>query len=391
MRALLVLLLLPAAACRGDAARTPDAGQADAQFAALVDTLRPAVERAAGLPFREAPRSAVRSRTQVRLYLEAKLDEELTPERTRGIETAYRLFGLIPDTLQLRPLMLDLLTEQVVGFYDPDSATLFGVSGAPPDQLRIMAAHEMVHALQGQYLPLDSILDQRGSNDRTTAAQAVLEGQAMVASIGAVTGTEALADPAIWEMFRDQARAAQQTMPRFAAAPLIVREALIFPYIEGAEFMRWWAASPLADTMPYGPRMPESTEQILHPERYAGGDRPLPIAFAPTPDAVLHEDALGELEIRILGAVLNSADEVAYTVPLGWAGDRYRVTDTGSGSALEWLVAFDDARSRERFETGIGARLAARHREGHRATLERVQIAGMPGLRFLLAPAAGAP
>ncbi|HEX6090862.1 MAG TPA: hypothetical protein VFZ13_11955 [Gemmatimonadales bacterium] len=385
MRRLLPIVVL-AAACRGEAPRTPTGDEADARFAALVDTLTPAVEKSVGLSFREPPRSAVRSREQVRRYLEAKLDEELPPERLRGIETAYRLFGLIADSIELRPLMLDLLTEQVVGFYDPDSATLFGVSGAPPDQLRIMAAHEMVHALQGQYLPLDSILDQRGSNDRATAAQAVLEGQAMVASIGAVTGSDALSDPGIWALFREQARNAQQSMPRFAAAPLIVREALIFPYIEGAEFMRWWASSPHADTMPYGPRMPESTEQILHPDRYAAGDRPLAITFPPADSTVMHEDALGELEVRILGAMLNGNEEVAYTVPLGWAGDRYRVTETAAGPALEWLIAFDDARSRDRFATGIGAKLAASRREAYQGRLEPADIAGRPGLRYRLTP-----
>ena len=379
-------LLVVVVACRGEAPRTPSTDEAEAHFAALVDTLTPAVEEAVGLSFREPPRSAVRSREQVRRYLEAKLDEELPPARLGGIETAYRLFGLIADSVQLRPLMLDLLTEQVVGFYEPDSSMLFGVSGAPPDQLRLMAAHEMVHALQGQYLPLDSILDQRGSNDRSTAAQAILEGQAMVASIRAVTGTEALSDPGIWALFREQARNAQQSMPLFAAAPLIVREALIFPYIEGAEFMRWWASSPHADTMPYGPRMPESTEQILHPDRYAAGDRPLAVSFAATTDSVIHDDALGELEIRILGAALNGNDEVAYTVPLGWAGDRYRVIETPGGPALEWLIAFDDARSRDRFATGIGAKLVASRREGYRGQVEPVDIEGRPGLRYRLAP-----
>ncbi|HEU4828501.1 MAG TPA: hypothetical protein VFT04_04850 [Gemmatimonadales bacterium] len=383
----ILALVLTAAACRGESPRTPTTDAAETRFAALVDTLRPAVEKATGLPFREPPRSAIRSREQVRQYLEAKLDEELPPERMHGIETAYRLFGLLADSIQLRPLMLDLLTEQVVGFYDPDSATLFGVSGAPPDQLRIMAAHEMVHALQGQYLPLDSILDQRGSNDRATAAQAILEGQAMVASIGAVTGSDALADPGMWALFREQARNAQQSMPLFAAAPLIVREALIFPYIEGAEFMRWWAGAANADTMPYGPRMPESTEQILHPERYAAGDRPLAVTFEPSDRRVIHEDALGELEIRILGAALSGNDEVPYSVPLGWAGDRYRVLETDAGPALEWLIAFDDARHRDRFAVGIGPKLASMRREGYRARLEPTDIDGRPGLRYQLAPA----
>ena len=40
----------------------------------------------------------------------------------------------------LRPLLLDLYTEQVAGFYDPDSATLFGVEGAD----RVVAFFEIV-------------------------------------------------------------------------------------------------------------------------------------------------------------------------------------------------------------------------------------------------------
>ena len=38
-------------------------------------------------------------------------------------EGAGFALGPLPDTLQLRSLLLDLYTEQVAGYYDPDSAT----------------------------------------------------------------------------------------------------------------------------------------------------------------------------------------------------------------------------------------------------------------------------
>ena len=135
-------------ACRGQAPGDP---RPDA-LSRLVDSLKAPVERATGLEFKTSPKSALRSRKQVRDYLIRKLDEELPPAKLQGLETAYRLFGLLPDTLTLRSLLLDLYTEQVAGYYDPDSATLFGVQGADPSQLRLVLAHEMVHALQGQYL-----------------------------------------------------------------------------------------------------------------------------------------------------------------------------------------------------------------------------------------------
>ncbi len=296
---LIVLLCSnPMLACRG----TPPARGDSATLDRLVDSLRAPVERAVGLSFKSKPRSALRTKEQVRAYLIRKLDQELPPAKLRGLETTYRLFGLLPDTLQLRSLLLDLYTEQVAGFYDPDSATLFGVAGADPAQLRLVLAHEMVHALQGQYLALDSILHSTDNNDRLTAAQSVLEGQATLTSIEVLApGRSVTKSPEFWEMYRDQVEEQQTSMPVFARAPLVVREALIFPYLAGAEFMHWWESSPMSDSVPYGPRMPVSTEQILSPDRYARGDKPIVLSF-PAESGVLYEDVLGESEIRVLMA-----------------------------------------------------------------------------------------
>ena len=105
----------------------------------------------------------------------------------------------------------------------------------------------------------------------------MLEGQATLASIEVLaSGQDVGANPEFWDLYREQVRQQQSSMPVFAKAPLIVRESLIFPYLAGAEFMHWWKTSPLRDTVPYGPRMPVSTEQILFPDRYLRGDRPVP-------------------------------------------------------------------------------------------------------------------
>jgi hypothetical protein len=370
-------------ACRGQA---PASSRPDA-LSHLVDSLKAPVERATGLEFKTSPKSALRSRRQVRDYLIRKLDEELPPAKLKGLETAYRLFGLLPDTLTLRSLLLDLYTEQVAGYYDPDSATLFGVEGADPSQLRLVLAHEMVHALQGQYLPLDSILHATSNNDRLTAAQAVLEGQATLVSINVLaSGQNVSGNPEFWDMYREQVRDQQASMPVFAKAPLIVREALIFPYLEGAEFMHWWETSAWKDSVPYGPRMPVSTEQILFPDRYAGGDAPVALAFR-SDTGLVYEDVLGEGEIRVLMARLAGAPEVKTRTPIGWGGDRYRVYSSPTGPALIWYVVWDDSRSADRFTWGYGGRLRATSRPGYRTELEALELEGKPATRYVLAPA----
>jgi hypothetical protein len=379
---LFTLAILLLTACQG----APPQRQDDAELARLVDSLKAPVEQAVGLRFTSTPRSAMRTREQVRTYLVNKLDEELTPPRLRGLESAYRLFGLLPDTVELRRLLLDIYTEQVAGFYDPDSTTFFGVEGSDRSQLRLVLAHEMVHALQGQHLRVDSILKATANNDRLSAAQAILEGQATLASIDVLApGQNMSKSPGFWELYREQVQQNQGAMPVFARSPLLIRQALIFPYLDGAEFMHWWETSRHADTVPYGARMPVSTEQILHPDRYERGDEPVTVTLGGQKG--LYEDVLGESEVRVLIATLSGSDEVQTVMPIGWGGDRFRVYDTRDGPALIWYVVWDDARSRDRFMRGSGAALHSTARRGYTATLDSVEIGARPATRYVVAPA----
>jgi hypothetical protein len=378
----LLLALIGANACRGQKPATDGEG-----IARLVDSLVPAVEKAAGLRFRTPPQSAVRTRDQVRAYLLHKLDQELPAERARGLQATYRLLGLLPDTLDLRALLLDLFTEQVVGFYEPDSSMLFVVANAEPTTVKAIVAHELVHALQHQYLPLDSIMRQTGDNDRLAAAQAILEGQATLAGLQVMVPDQNLfAMPEFWETYREQFRGQQATMPVYNKAPRILRESIIFPYLAGADFLRWWAGSELRDTLPYGRRMPVSTEQILHPERYGKGDQPLTLRFASEEPGVLYEDVMGEFDLRVLAADLTNAGEVNTPLALGWGGDRLRVYESPSGPALAWYIAWDDKTSATRWQATTGQRLESRRPLGYRLEISAVQIADHPGTRILIGP-----
>lgn len=380
MRALLLLLAL--AACRGVA---QDANS-QANLDALVDSLLPDVERATGLNFRERPRPALRTREQVRTFLLAKLSEEFPPERIRGVSEAYRLLGLIPDTLDLQALLLDLYSEQVAGFYDPDSSALFAVEGADPAQLRLVVAHELVHALQDQYLPLDSLLKQRTNGDRASAAQAVLEGHATIASLRVLVPDPGMIDQAdFWQNFRVQIRESQSTMEVFQRSPMVLREGLVFPYLYGADFMRWWAAAHPGEPLPLAGQLPQSTEQILHPERYNAGDRPVELVFADSATTPLHEDTVGEMELHVLGSSLRGG-EVITSLAAGWGGDRYRVYDGPEGTALVWWTVWDSETSARRFRINVADRLVTRGRPGYRVTADSAQVGGRPANRVVIAP-----
>lgn len=385
MRVVVICLFLLLGACRGEPPRTAgDLSQSELE--AMVDSLMPGVARAAGLDFTATPRSAVRSREQVREFLLNKLATELPPERLDGLVSAYRLLGLIPDTLDVREMFVDLYTEQVAGFYDPESSTLFAVAGSDPTQLRLILAHELVHALQHQYIPLDSILADRSNSDRTAAAQAVLEGQATLASFQSMfPDTDFAGDDGIWEAIREQLTLPREEMAVFNSAPLVIRSTLIFPYLQGSEFMRWFARN-RAGERPFGALMPHSTEQILHPLRYQQGDSPVAVRFADDDDDVIHEDTFGEFEMHVLRSVLVGIDVVAGDLPLGWGGDRLRVYRTADGPALVWLTAWDEPRNADGFESRVIGRLNTMERPGYRTAIESMPVAGKPGVRVVIAP-----
>lgn len=371
-------------ACRGEA---PGAG-AD-PVGRLVDSLAPAVEQTVGLPFKSPPRYAVRSRAQVAAYLATKLDEELPPQRLTAMHDVYRLLGQVPDSLDIRRLLTALYEEQVAGFFDPDSGTLFVYEGSDVKsaQFRFVLAHELVHALQYDYLALDSIMHQRHDSDRLAAAQAMLEGQATLASMQMMApGQDFLSDDAIWETFREQLLSARGSMQVFAETPRVLQEGLIFPYLAGAEFVRWYERDSAMAGPPYGQAVPVSTEQVLHPERYAAGDMPVDVPLDTVGAGPGESDVIGEMGIAVLNADLAGIEVVSTTVPIGWGGDRYRLYETGDGPALVWLIAWDNQRAADRFLAGSGARLMARSRPGYRTTVTPMSVAQHPGTRVVIAP-----
>jgi len=377
-------VLLPLVGCRE---RARDV-QRQAELQEAVDQMMPAVSRATGLTFKHHPVLLRRTRAQVRDYVIHKFDADLTPAELAGVQAAYRLFGLLPDSIDLRKTMVDLMTEQVAGYYDPDSNALFVPTDIDPAQARIVVSHELVHALQHQYVNLDSLVQQPEHNDRRSAAEAVLEGQATLAQILVLMPEQRVESlPNFWTL-RNALGEQQAQMSIFAHAPLWLRESLIFPYLAGAEFIRSFEERHPGKE-PFGTMMPTSTEQILHPDRYEAGDRPRRLTFATPPaDTVRYENDLGEFETRLLLEQFLGDEATATALATGWDGDRYQVLGTGA-EALVWYSFWDNATIADAFTKGLKRAWAVRRTTdapGRRAEVTRITLNGAPGVRLVDAP-----
>jgi hypothetical protein len=370
------------------------AAQTDDGAQRIARQLAPAVERAVGVPFKRPPRVVARNRDQVRAYLERKIAAELPPAELAAVQRAYRAFHLIPDTLDLHRLMLDLYSEQVAGFYDPDSAMLFVVRGADPTLLRVVLAHELVHALQDQYTRLSTILKLHRQNDRQTAGQAVMEGQAVVASLAALApGGQSPDFARAWNSVREGIREQQASMPVFAGAPRLIQESLLFPYLGGAEFVQAFdQRKTRPEELPFNERLPVSTEQILHESRYTARELPARLRIAAAPgDTVVYDDDFGEFETRTALASWGIADPEAVAAAAGWNGDRYDLLGTKAGTAVVWATAWDTPQDAQEFERALRrawtrTAQAADGAAARRWQIDILRVSGVPVVRLVDGP-----
>ncbi|MEJ7812046.1 MAG: hypothetical protein WKG32_16655 [Gemmatimonadaceae bacterium] len=327
-------------------------------FAAEVSRYVPQIEQATGMRFKQPPRVETRSRDQIRQFLVRLLADERAKRDLEGQGAMYRRLGLIPDSLDLGKFFVDLYTEQIAGFYDPKTKVLYIPSDAKGQVVDATVSHELVHALQDQYIDLDSVLHVDGDQDRTTAAQSVFEGQATLVSMQLLGATLIP-----WDKRREMIRDMQgEAMPRFASAPMVVQETMLFPYLSGGEFMgRFYERNPR--TSPVG-RMPSSTEQIIHAEAYGETrDEPVRItlpALAPGASAV-YQNNVGEFETRLFLFAHTKDASAAVRAAAGWDGDRYMIVRTPRGDGMVWVTVWDNSLEAAEFSSALEQALGKRY------------------------------
>ena len=214
--------------------------------------------------------SGAQSRTDIEQMLVANLDETSTPEELRASEVALKKYGLAPADFQLREFIIGVLTEQIAGYYSPKTQWFYLADWVDLDGIKPVIAHELTHALQDQHFNLRRFENwPKHDSDAELAAQALVEGDATVLMMQYTMRepSRALA------LFRSMGNTSTEQLDR---APRVLRETLMFPYEQGmlwaSQVQRrggWDAVSQAYE------KLPQSTEQILHPEKYFAREEPV--------------------------------------------------------------------------------------------------------------------
>ena len=383
---LVLLLLLTSLACGGSEG-TALVTSSDPRLAQIAVRILPDLAARSGMELREPVRIERRSRAELERYLEFKIDQEFPEGRAELVSEAYALLGLVPSDMDLKGTLKSLYLEQIAGFYDPDSTTLFVLDDQPDEAIESLLVHELVHAIQDQNTDLDAITAPGLDNDRRVAAQAAIEGHATLVMFeflmrqqgqGALDLTDV---PDFSARLGPALEAARLESPTLAGVPLVLQESVLFPYQGGVTFVETLWKEREGRPPPFGSNLPRSTEHILHPEDFARGqqDPPRRVEVSVEDGWIrLYEDTLGELELGILLETVGGSRTSAF----GWGGDRYVLLDDGDGHrSLAWFCVWDTEAQRDRFVLELEPRLSA---FPLKASLTALEIGGLPSTRLLV-------
>ena len=325
------------------AAATSAAGSAHTALLQTADDLVREVANLRGLPPKTTIARGVLSREQIVEKQRARIAKHLTPEDIRREAGVLKRMGLLPVDMNYEKTVFDLFADQVAGFYDPPTRTLYIADWLPVHLQRPALAHEIQHALQDQYFDLQKFsgpLKEEG--DASLARSAVVEGDgiAVMLELPAKGARPDVArSPAVLaKLGKQMMYLTMGATPSFQKAPAALRETLVFPYASGLEFVgiqRTEGGWPRINDLFRDP--PDSTEQILHPEKYSSRERPVRISAGRVPTLLatgrkdVRRDVMGELMWKIwFGAAMPQSQ--AEAAAAGWGGDRL-VAYEGPGDA----------------------------------------------------------
>ena len=294
------------------------------------------------LPVLRQVRSGAQSRSEIEQMLIRNLNESATPEEMAASEATLKKLGLVPADFQLRPFIIKLLTEQVAGYYDPKSQEFYLADWIDLDGQKPVIAHELTHALQDQHFNLRRFEDwPKHDSDAELAAHSLVEGDASFLMMQYVTQSPMRQLAFLKAMVTGGASSSEQ----IDKAPRVLRETILFPYLQGTSFVTqvYKSGGWEAVTAAYK-ALPQSTEQVLHAEKYQAGEAPRKVALRDISASLgkgwrmADHDVEGEWGFYLLLDEFLQSSDASKRAAEGWGGDRYALF-LGPNRASDVVVA----------------------------------------------------
>ena len=352
-----------------------NAAPADPQVVA--DAIGREVAEIRGLPFTRPVGAELQSGERFAEYIAGRIDEEVPQTIRRHYGQIVKTLGLYrgPAIDDFSAMMTSVMVSQAGAYYDPRKQRFYVLMSRMPELLQgVLYSHELYHALQDQHFGLVRYLnfgrgDPSLSSDQMLARQAVVEGEAtymmtlwalqkamngippraMLAQvIGAQTNLSMdqlramLQQPQMAQLMGEDIQASMRAAEKI---PAFILDEMVGSYLKGMSFVfavqeqGWSAVEKLYTEYP-----PQSTEQILHPEKWIAREGAVTFDWPEFTKVaalkaweLLDSDVLGEFRWRTVFREQGLAGE-ADSAAAGWGGDRYAVFKRRDSDAMLLLL-----------------------------------------------------
>ena len=159
-RLLLLLCLLAPGLRAQDSSGTaaPPTATSPAEFTEAADEVLHDMSEITGLALVRPLKKTLRSRAEIRAYVIRQMDEDKNADERYADARSAEAFGLLPKGFDLDSFMVELLTEQIAGLYDPKAHEFYIADWIPLEDQRMVMAHELTHALEDQHFQIETWL-----------------------------------------------------------------------------------------------------------------------------------------------------------------------------------------------------------------------------------------
>jgi len=317
------------------------------QLFSSVDAILQFDSKVTGLPVLQSVKRRLVTRDEVEKYLMHQLQNDRDAKRLQSSELVLKKFGLLDRDFQLKPFLIQLLREQIAGYYDDKTKTVNLLDWIPPEEQKPVLAHELTHALQDQHIHLEKWDRDDGqsipknvhqdnehiaTDEEDTVRDAVVEGQAMAVFVDYVlapSGKTILTAPQLADKM-NEAMGDTSDSPTLANAPLLLQRSLIFPYVEGLNFVRavWTAKGRQAAFAGMLDHPPSSTYEIMNPAAYLT-HAPVPLLRMPDIHSLIDSQyrpydigVMGEFDVQVMSELFGGQAAAEALAP-AWRGGIY--------------------------------------------------------------------
>jgi hypothetical protein len=310
-----------------------------------------------GLPIKHKVKRKLTKRDEVQSYIEKNMKDDKDAKRLERSSAVLKKFGLLPRNFDLSSFLVTMLREQVAGYYDAKTKTVYLLNWLDAEQQKPVLAHELTHALQDQSFGIEKFMksaeggnEDKGkdkgkdkdekdpspadiaNDEQSSARQAIVEGQAMVVLLDytlAPTGKTLLESPQIVDALKQGMLVGTADSPAFRDAPIFLKEELTFPYRYGLDFtaaLLKAGGKKLAYAGAFD-NPPKTTREIMEPETYLSHEKLDPVKLIDMEKDFKDYDpfdigAMGEFDVDILVEQYAGREEATSIYP-EWRGGYY--------------------------------------------------------------------